>query len=151
MAHDDRYVWICRHFEDESNLTPLGLQVKGMLTRMWENARGNGGKLTRLGALQHQGIARRMFAHFPQIFAAGNQVKARSSISDRCARSMQAFTSELQLLQPQLNLDVKTDSADMAWIAHVSPEIKALASRTKVTSDFSRQISPSTLQRHLED
>ena len=145
MAQDDRYVWICRHFEDESNLTSLGLQVKGMLARMWENARGNGGKLTRLGALQHQGIARRMFAHFPQIFAAGNQVKARSSISDRCAGSMQAFTSELQLLQPQLHLDVKTDSSDMAWIAPVSPEIKALASRTKVEP----LISPDRFLRQL--
>ena len=29
MPKDDRYVWICKHFEDESNLTPLGLQVKG--------------------------------------------------------------------------------------------------------------------------
>lgn len=54
MPKDDRYVWICKHFEDESNLTPLGLQVKGMLQRVWENARGNGGKLSKLGALQHQ-------------------------------------------------------------------------------------------------
>ena len=61
MAHDERYVWICSHFEDEGNLTPLGLQMKGMLARLWENARGNGGKLTRLGELQHQGTAHRMF------------------------------------------------------------------------------------------
>ena len=125
MPKDDRYVWICKHFEDESNLTPLGLQVKGMLQRVWENAKGNGGKLSKLGALQHQGIAHRMFERYPQIFAAGNAVKARSSVVDRCAKSMQAFTSELHTLQPGLNLDVKTDSADMAWIAYVSPEVKA--------------------------
>ena len=119
-------------FEDESNLTPLGLQVKGMLQRVWENARGNGGKLSKLGALQHQGIAHRMFERYPQIFAVGNAVKARSSVVDRCAKSMQAFTSELHSLQPGLNLDVKTDSADMAWIAYVSPEVKALENRTHV-------------------
>ena len=67
MPKDDRYVWICKHFEDESNLTPLGLQVKGMLQRVWENAKGNGGKLSKLGALQHQGIAHRMFERYPQI------------------------------------------------------------------------------------
>lgn len=138
MPKDDRYVWICKHFEDESNLTPLGLQVKGMLQRVWENARGNGGKLSKLGALQHQGIAHRMFERYPQIFAAGNAVKARSSVVDRCAKSMQAFTSELHSLQPGLNLDVKTDSADMAWIAYVSPEVKALENRTHVQA----QVSP---------
>lgn len=138
MPKDDRYVWICKHFEDESNLTPLGLQVKGMLQRVWENARGNGGKLSKLGALQHQGIAHRMFERYPQIFAAGNAVKARSSVVDRCAKSMQAFTSELHTLQPGLNLDVKTDSADMAWIAYVSPEVKALENRTHVQA----QVSP---------
>lgn len=67
MPKDDRYVWICKHFEDESNLTPLGLQVKGMLQRVWEKAKGNGGKLSKLGALQHQGIAHRMFERYPQI------------------------------------------------------------------------------------
>lgn len=97
-----------------------------MLQRVWENARGNGGKLSKLGALQHQGIAHRMFERYPQIFAVGNAVKARSSVVDRCAKSMQAFTAELHSLQPGLNLDVKTDSADMAWIAYVSPEVKAL-------------------------
>lgn len=137
MPKDDRYVWICKHFEDESNLTPLGLQVKGMLQRVWENAKGNGGKLSKLGALQHQGIAHRMFERYPQIFAAGNAVKARSSVVDRCARSMQAFTSELHTLQPGLNLDVKTDSADMAWIAYVSPKIKALENRTHVQAHVS--------------
>lgn len=138
MPKDDRYVWICKHFEDESNLTPLGLQVKGMLQRVWENARGNGGRLSKLGALQHQGIAHRMFERYPQIFAVGNAVKARSSVVDRCAKSMQAFTAELHSLQPGLNLDVKTDSADMAWIAYVSPEVKALENRTHVQA----QVSP---------
>ena len=138
MPKDDRYVWICKHFEDESNLTPLGLQVKGMLQRVWENAKGNGGKLSKLGALQHQGIAHRMFERYPQIFAAGNAVKARSSVVDRCAKSMQAFTSELHTLQSGLNLDVKTDSADMAWIAYVSLEVKALENRTHVQA----QVSP---------
>ena len=108
-----------------------------MLQRVWENAKGNGGKLSKLGALQHQGIAHRMFERYPQIFAAGNAVKARSSVVDLCARSMQAFTSELHTLQPGLNLDVKTDSADMAWIAYVSPEIKALENRTHVQAHVS--------------
>ncbi len=137
MPHDDRYTWVCQHFDDESNLTPLGIKVKGLLLRVWENAKGNGGKLTKLGALQHQGIAQRMYQAFPRIFAAGNAVKARSSVVDRCAKSMQAFTSELHTLQPSLRIDEKTDSADMAWMAYVSPDIKALEGRTHVEAKVS--------------
>ena len=145
MSRDERYLWIEKQFADDDNLTPLGLQIKGIVKRICENAKGNGGKLTRLGELQHQGIARRMYAHYPQIFAAGHQVKARSSVSDRCAKSMLAFTSQLRSLQPQLHLDVKTDSADMAWIAYESPELKALKKRTKVKA----QVSPRRFLKQL--
>ena len=145
MSRDERYLWIEKQFADDGNLTPLGLQIKGIVKRICENAKGNGGKLTRLGELQHQAIARRMYAHYPQIFAAGHQVKARSSVSDRCAKSMLAFTSQLRSLQPQLHLDVKTDSADMAWIAYESPELKALKKRTRVKA----QVSPRRFLQQL--
>lgn len=50
---------------------------------------------------------------------------------------MLAFTDELHHLQPSLTMDVKSDSADMAWIAYTSPEEKALENRTKVTPKVS--------------
>ena len=137
MPNDSRYVWVNLHFADNSNLTPLGKKVKKLLLRVWDNARGHGGKLSRLGELQHRGIADRMFRRFPQIFATGNHVQARSSVVDRCAKSMLAFTDELRQLQPGLDLEVKTDSADMDWIAYTSPEVKALENRTKVTAKVS--------------
>lgn len=67
MPHDDRYTWVNRHFEDVSNLTPLGKKVRKILWRVWDNAQGNGGKLSKLGALQHRGIANRMYQRFPPI------------------------------------------------------------------------------------
>ena len=137
LPADSRYVWVNRHFEDESNLTPLGKKVKKMLAKVWDNARGNGGKLSKLGAMQHQGLAKRMYERFPQLFAQGCRVTARSSVVDRCAKSMAAFAEELRLLQPSLKLDVKTDSADMAWIAYTSPDVKALENRTKITAKVS--------------
>ena len=145
MPSDDRYTWVYQHFEDESNLTPLGLKVKAMLWRVVDNARGNGGKLTLLGVQQHQAIAKRMFQQYPDIFAAGHAVKARSSVVGRCAKSMEAFTSELHLLQPSLRMDEKTDSADMAWIAYTSPEVKALEQRTHVEA----LVSPDRFIRQL--
>ena len=145
MPKDERYTWVNRHFEDDSNLTPLGKKIKKILAKVWENARGNGGKLSKLGELQHRGIADRMFRRFPQIFVSGHHVEARSSVVDRCAKSMQAFTDELRQLQPGLSLDVKTDSADMAWIAYTSPEVKALENRTHVTA----KVSPDRFLRQL--
>lgn len=137
LPSGSRYTWVNHHFDDETNLTPLGKKVKGWLTQVWENAKGNGGKLTKLGEKQHRGIADRMAHNFPQIFAKGNHVQARSSVVDRCAKSMQAFTDELRQLQPSLDMDVKTDSADMAWIAYTSPEVKALENRTHIVAKVS--------------
>lgn len=137
LPSDSRYILVNQHFDDESNLTPLGKKVKGWLTQVWENAKGNGGKLTKLGEKQHRGIADRMVRNFPQIFAKGNHVQARSSVVDRCAKSMLAFTDELRQLQPSLDMDVKTDSADMAWIAYTSPEVKALENRTHIVAKVS--------------
>ena len=137
LPSDSRYIWVNQHFDDASNLTPLGKKVKGWLTQVWENAKGNGGKLTKLGEKQHRGIADRMAHNFPQIFAKGNHVQARSSVVDRCAKSMLAFTDELRQLQPSLDMDVKTDSADMAWIAYTSPEVKALENRTHIVAKVS--------------
>lgn len=137
LPSDSRYIWVNQHFDDESNLTPLGKKVKGWLTQVWENAKGNGGKLTKLGEKQHRGIADRMAHNFPQIFAKGNHVQVRSSVVDRCAKSMLAFTDELRQLQPSLDMDVKTDSDDMAWIAYTSPEVKALENRTHIVAKVS--------------
>ncbi len=137
MPSDSRYIWVNRHFEDETNLTPLGKKVKKILEKVWDNAKGNGGKLSKLGVMQHQGIAKRMYGNYPYIFAQGNHVSARSSVVDRCAKSMLAFTDELRRLQPGLDLDVKTDSADMAWIAYTSPEVKDLENRTKIQANIS--------------
>ena len=50
---------------------------------------------------------------------------------------MLAFTDELRQLQPSLDMDVKTDSADMAWIAYTSPEVKALENRTHIVAKVS--------------
>lgn len=133
LPSDSRYEWVNAQFADDSNLTKLGKSVKKRLKKVWKNARGNGGKLTPLGAQQHRGIAQRMYAHYPEVFANHLAVKARSSVYDRCAKSMQAFCEELKQLvsDPTMQLETITDSADMAWIAYTSPEVKAIEAKTK--------------------
>ena len=132
LTNDNRYIWVNRHFEDQKNLTKLGKDVRRRLDRIWKNAKGNGGKLTDLGARQHRGIAGRMYHSFPQLFTADSRITARSSVVGRCRASMLAFLDELENLARLEKLDAITDSADMAWIAYTSPEEKALENRTNL-------------------
>ena len=133
LPSDSRYEWVNAQFADDGNLTKLGKSLKKRLKKVWKNAQGNGGKLTPLGAVQHQGIARRMYEHYPEVFSGSRNVDARSSVYDRCAKSMHAFCGELKRLSEGqgLPLSMVTDSADMAWLAYTSPELKALEAKTK--------------------
>ena len=136
LPSDSRYEWVNAQFADSKNLTIAGKRLKKKLQRVWKNARGNGGKLTPLGAEQHRGIARRMYSHYSEVFASGKAVDARSSVYDRCAKSMQVFCKELReqtgkSASMSTSFTLTTDSADMAWIAYTSPELKLLEARTK--------------------
>ena len=131
LPDDARYEWVNAQFEDDSNLTPLGKKVKKRLQKIWNNARGNGGQLTALGARQHREIARRMADHYPEVFRGEDtRILAQSSTVNRCRTSMLAFCDELKHHYPQLDLQPETNPAHMAYINHVSAEQKALERRT---------------------
>ncbi|MBR6251362.1 MAG: GH92 family glycosyl hydrolase [Bacteroidales bacterium] len=126
VTNDDRYKNVFSYFSNEENLTPLGKEVKRRLQIVLDNALGNGGKLTPLGARQHRGIAHRMYDAFPQIFKSGIQISARSSVVGRCIVSMNAFTDELLALNPSLKISTSSDSVYMRIIAASSPAYTAL-------------------------
>ena len=133
MPKDSRYEWIAAQFEDESNLTDFGLEVKRRLQPALENARGNGGKLTPLGAEQHRQIAHRMYRRFKEIFRQKDiHISARSSTSPRCAASMRAFCEQLRKLNPALDIVEETDQKYMYYIAYTSPEEEELERDTVV-------------------
>ena len=126
LPSDERYQWVMSQFADKKNLTKTGKQVRGLMKKVWKNARGHGGLLTPLGGRQHQEIAQRMVAHYPEVFTDETVVLARSSVVDRCRKSMLAFTDELRRLCPPREMTVETDSAFMAYIAYTTPELKQL-------------------------
>ena len=132
LTNDNRYIWVNKHFEDQKNLTKLGLDVRKRLDKIWKNAKGNGGQLTKLGGRQHRGIAKRMYQNFPQLFTAEAHLTAHSTTVSRCKTSMENFVAELKSQNPSIQLDPITREEDMAWIAYTSPEQKALESRTLV-------------------
>jgi len=135
MTDDERYLWVIKHFEDKQNLTKLGKSVRRRLAKVWKNAKGNGGKLTPLGARQHRGIAERMMQRLPDVFAGNARVEAHSSTSGRCRNSMLAFTDRMRELNSALRINVVTDPADMSYIAYSSKEAKQLEKATVIVPE----------------
>ncbi len=136
LTSDARYEWILRQFDDDANLTPKGKNVKKRLAKVWDNARGNGGKLTPIGEKQHQGIAHRMVQRFPWLAADSQRVEARSSVSGRCRKSMEAFVGEMGRNCPQLHITITTDSADMRWMSYDAPDLMLLQQETREPLDI---------------
>ena len=145
LPNEERYEWVNRHFDDKRNLTSLGKSVRKRLAKIWKNARGNGGQLTPLGGRQHEGIARRMYDRFPQLFTADARITAHSSTVSRCKSSMEHFVGQLKRANPALQINPITREEDMAWIAYTSPEEKLLEQRTHVPLS----VSPDRLMRSL--
>ena len=91
MTADERYTEVVCVFDSLyqcSELTPLGVDVRERLHKVWEDACGCSGSITPLGERQHREIAERMYRNFPQVFRGGAFIDARSSTSLRCAMSM---------------------------------------------------------------
>lgn len=155
LPDEQRYTWVLQQFADDDRLTPLGRDVKKRLQRVWKNAKGNAGQLTPLGARQHRQIAQRMARNYPQAFAKGAMLQARSSTVTRCRASMLAFCSQL----PNKDIRPETDARFMAYINYESDELKALSKRTKsqlnvptkrfITQLFEAPLADATTERRL--
>jgi len=131
LPDEARYEWVKACFAEDANLTPFGKDVKKRLRRVFKNAKGNAGQLTRLGAEQHRQIAQRMAAHYPEVFEGSDtRIVARSSTVPRCRASMLAFCGALQKRFPSLSVQPETDPRFMAYINYESPELKALSRRS---------------------
>ena len=82
------------------------------------------GELSDIGAEQHQGIARRMFRNFPEVFAGnGKRIDARSTIVIRCILSMQNETDMLKSLNPYLDIHTDASQADMHYMHYDDPVV----------------------------
>ena len=92
-----------------NKLTTTGKNTLDIVLRMADMAEGRLGELTSVGARQHRGIAKRMYTNFPQIFADGTEVDARSTVVIRCILSMTSECLQLQAMNP--NLCIKNDAS----------------------------------------
>ena len=97
-------------------LTPRGREVLASVKAMRDNGRSREGELTPLGAEQHRAIAKRMYEHFPQVFAGKTHVDARSTVVIRCILSMENELLQLAALNPQLTFTHDASYHDMYFM-----------------------------------
>lgn len=160
MRHGSRYLTdmddylmplrVLRRADSLAVLTPRGQEVLAVVDSMARMARGRIGELTPLGARQHRGIARRMFACFPQVFSGDAQVDARSTQVVRVLLSMTAECLQLQALNPALRIGNSASERDLAVLTPPSSrEIDSISSLPflgEMQRDFqSRHLHPSRL------
>lgn len=105
-------------------LTPLGQKVMAVVNTMSVMSDKRLGELTPLGAIQHQGIAQRMYRNFPEVFQGQAAVDARSTVVIRCILSMLNECNELKAKNPRI--DIKTDASqhDMYYMNDDAKEIR---------------------------
>lgn len=106
------------------NITPEGKALWKQVTLCAGNSHGHLGELTPMGERQHQGIAERIYQRFPDLFAGGSAVVARSSIEPRCIMSMGAFCDRLKELNHGVSIKKHATPGDMDFIHHNTEEAK---------------------------
>ena len=112
--HGSRYYWNDQLYNDldtlltaaheKRQLTAEGETFYGKFMAAKQELKTGVSELTQLGWEQHQGIARRMYNRFPEVYKKGGNVLAISSLSGRCVLSMSAFCQELVQCNPQIEI-----------------------------------------------
>ena len=101
QAYDVPYFSLLKA-KQEGKLTAKGEETLAKVKMIREEAKGRDGELTPLGALQHQGITRRMMERFPEIFAGNTNIEARSTLVIRCILSMENGLQQMLRINPKL-------------------------------------------------
>ncbi|MDE6861887.1 MAG: histidine-type phosphatase [Alistipes sp.] len=98
-------------------LTSRGEEIAAAVDSLCRAAETHAGDLTPIGIEQHKGIARRMYAGFPEVFDRRADVSATSSVTVRCVVSMANFCAELQRHAPKI---VITQDANLQTTAPIN-------------------------------
>ena len=137
--------------ERNGKLTRRGQEVLATLREVHAASRGRLGELSDIGHEQHQGIARRMFLNFPQVFRDGALVVARSTVVIRCILSMQNEVDVLSSLNPRLNITTDASEATMYYMNYSDSVVKPLrASQYDLIDKYKNKwINPKGMMKKL--
>ena len=137
--------------ERNGKLTRRGQEVLDILRQVHQASKGRLGELSDIGAEQHQGIARRMFQNFPQVFQDGAPVVARSTVVIRCILSMQNEVDELASLNPRLKITTDASEATMYYMNYRDSVARALRATMseKRNECFNKWLNPKGMLKKL--
>ena len=97
-------------------LTPLGRETLELLRDLSAKEAGRREELSDVGAIQHQGIGERMVKNFPEVFAPGSVVNAKSTVVIRCILSMVNELNSINKLAPGTKVLTDASNADMYYM-----------------------------------
>ena len=154
LINDKKYTYPIQMLEKGERygkLTPRGLEVLDILRQVHEASKGRLGELSDVGAEQHQGIARRMYQNFPQVFKDGAPVVARSTVVIRCILSMQNEVDVLASLNPRLRITTDASEATMYYMNYSDSVVKPLrASQADLIEKYmNKWINPKGMLKKL--
>ena len=154
LINDNKYAYPLQMLEKGERygkLTPRGQEVLDILRQVYDACRGRLGELSDIGAEQHQGIARRMYQNFPQVFQDGAPVVARSTIVIRCILSMQNEVDMLASLNPRLDITTDASQATMYYMNYSDSVVKPLrASQADLLKKYKEKwINPKGMLKKL--
>ena len=123
MAQDSQYykpLNILKQANSEGKLTPKGKQIYYIIDSLTKISEGRAGELTEFGAIQHRGIAQRIYKNFPEVFTGKVHIEARSTPVMRCALSMMNECWELAGLYPSITIRADASYHDLYYLNNES-------------------------------
>ena len=136
---------------EAGKLTKRGLEVLDILRRVNAASKGRLGELSDIGHEQHQGIARRMYQNFPQVFVDGAPVTARSTVVIRCILSMQNEVDVLASLNPRLDISTDASEATMYYMNYTDTVVRQLRAenRAAINAYKEKWVNPDHMLKRL--
>ena len=129
LIADDSYTYPVEQLEKAERhhvLTPRGQEVLQVLRQLRDASDMRLGELSDIGAEQHQGIARRMYQNFPEVFRGNAHVDAKSTVVIRCILSMLNETDMLKSLNPDLYITTDASEHDMYYMNFTDSLVRPL-------------------------
>lgn len=124
-------VVVLQRADSLGKLTAKGKDVLRKLIVMRDEAASRDGELTKLGAIQHRGIAKRMMQRFPEVFADSAVIDAKSTIVIRCILSMENELQQMLTMNPKLKITHDASEHDMYYMNHNDRKLWELSKRSK--------------------
>lgn len=143
LIADDSYTYPVEQLEKAERhhvLTPRGQEVLQVLRQLRDASDMRLGELSDIGAEQHQGIARRMYQNFPEVFRGNAHVDAKSTVVIRCILSMLNETDMLKSLNPDLYITTDASEHDMYYMNFTDSLVRPLRRLgTPLVKDFAKK------------